>query len=170
MPASVLEGIFGDDMVTATDLNRRAGEVLNRARLNPVTISRNNEQFALMPREQVAQLIKGYACLRRSVDLIGAAWKCSLNAQVPASCEWLAAFDEEDLQEMAREILSAIERSADSGDWAKVDSVIHEWRESASAIASGVLKEAISSETDETPIEPPKVVSQSDATSAESAA
>src|SRR5665811_1640388 len=82
-----------------------------RARLRPVTISRNNEQFALMRREVVGKLIRGHTCLKRSTELIGAAWKYSLDGRTSTSYEWLSAFDGAELQEMAGEIISAIARA-----------------------------------------------------------
>jgi hypothetical protein len=167
MAAIVLDGIFTDEMVTATDLNRHAGDVLNRARLRPVTISRNNEQFALMRREVVGKLIRGHTCLKRSTELIGAAWKYSQDGRASTSYEWLSAFDGAELQEMAGEIISAIARAIESEEWASVESVIHEWQESALAITSGVLHSAMRSEPGETPI-PPPTIGENDATTNES--
>ena len=51
-----MDRLFGDQLVTATELNRRVGAVLNMALEQPATIIRNNQYFALLPREFVAQL------------------------------------------------------------------------------------------------------------------
>jgi hypothetical protein len=48
--------LFGDQLVTATELNRRSGAILDMALSKPVTITRNDQHFALLRRELVAQL------------------------------------------------------------------------------------------------------------------
>lgn len=38
-----MDRLFGDQLVTATELNRRVGAILNMAMEQPVTIIRNNQ-------------------------------------------------------------------------------------------------------------------------------
>lgn len=47
--------LFGDQLATATELNRRSGAILDMALSKPV-ITRNDQRFALLRRELVAQL------------------------------------------------------------------------------------------------------------------
>ncbi len=61
-----MDRLFGDQLVTATELNRRVGAILNMAMEQPVTIIRNNQYCALLPRELVAQL----SALRDSEGLL----------------------------------------------------------------------------------------------------
>lgn len=61
-----MDRLFGDQLVAATELNRRVGAILNMAMEQPVTIIRNNQYCALLPRELVAQL----SALRDSEGLL----------------------------------------------------------------------------------------------------
>jgi prevent-host-death family protein len=149
-------GVFGDDVYTSTDLNRRSGEVLNRAREHPVTISRNNEQFALFPREQAAKLVRTVNRISVAVELLGAIHE-AISRGTP-SISWLRIFERDDLEKFFAEVLSAThDASLGRCDWDQVDAVIHEWHESALVAKSGVLDAAMNSESsDETPLPRPE--------------
>jgi prevent-host-death family protein len=151
-------GVFGDEVYTSTDLNRRAGEVLNRAREHPVTISRNNEQFALFPREQAAKLVRTVNRIGVAVELLGAIHD-ALSGGTP-SISWVRMFEKDDLEKLFAEVLSAT-RDASIGrcDWDHVAAVIHEWQESALVAKSGVLDTPMHSEfSDESPLPHPAQV------------
>jgi hypothetical protein len=94
--------LFADELFTSTDLNRRAGEVLNRPRKSPVTISRNGEQFALLKREHAADLIKAVSQFGPTLDLIEGALSVVEEKAPPNSLLWLRAFDAPDLRKMIR--------------------------------------------------------------------
>src|SRR5580658_7840444 len=98
-------GVFGDQVYSSTDLNRRAGEVLDNARKGPVTISRNKEQFALLRREQVAELVRTALQFGPIIELIQGALSVVEGKEPPVSLVWLKAFDLGDLRKMIREIL-----------------------------------------------------------------
>ncbi len=135
-------GVFGDEVYSSTDLNRRSGEVLNHAREHPVTISRNNELFALLRRDHAAKLV-------RSVNTMH---------QVP----WLKIYEKDDLQKLCSEVLNTA-RTASDGlcDWKEVEAIIHEWKESALVASSGVLDAAMYAEPpDETPLPEPEQLSK----------
>jgi hypothetical protein len=50
--------IYSDELITATELNRQPGRVLDKALEHPVTITRNDQSFALLRREEVNSLVK----------------------------------------------------------------------------------------------------------------
>jgi len=50
--------IYSDELITATELNRQSGRVLDKALEPPVTITRNDQSFALLRREEVTFLVK----------------------------------------------------------------------------------------------------------------
>jgi prevent-host-death family protein len=151
-------GLFEDEMYSSTDLNRRAGEVLNHAaQKGPVTISRNGELFALFRREQAAQLVKTALQFGPTLDLIIGALAVVENKEPPVALGWLKAFDTEDLRKMIKEVLVAsIIALRDTGDWDAVHVIVHQWQESGLAAASGVLDEAINSTADESPLSDPR--------------
>jgi len=64
--------IFGDEIFTATDLNRRAGHILDEAKRRPVTITRNDESFALLLRKDASRMVAATANAKRMVDLVTA--------------------------------------------------------------------------------------------------
>ena len=43
--------IYSDCIVTSSELNRRSGQILDTALTTPVTITRNNDSFALVKRD-----------------------------------------------------------------------------------------------------------------------
>ena len=137
-----LGGLFGDDVYSSSDLNRRCGEVLDRARRGPVTISRNREQFALLRREQAAELVKATLQLGPLLELIDGVTCIEEKREPPASVAWLQAFDISDLRTMQREVLVAASSALNqTKDWDAVGAIIHEWRESA--LADPALGEAM---------------------------
>jgi len=149
-------GLFSDEVFTSSDLNRRCSVVLNHARRNPVTISRNNEQFALLRREHAASLVKALTHLSSIVGLIMAV-EAIKNGETPAPDHaWVKAFDEEDRTRMIREILPLASSAIYTNDWDSVEARIHEWNESAEVILAGVLNEAIQEESEEQPLTDPR--------------
>ncbi len=149
--------MFGDQVYSSTDLNRRHSEVLNRARKAPVTISRNNEQFALMNRDQAASLVKAVASMGETLELLHGALNVVKGDEVSTSISWLKAFSKEDLAQFIDELMPAAEKAFNGSEsWDSVETIIHEWHESALAIQSGVLEEALSAERDEVPLADPR--------------
>jgi prevent-host-death family protein len=149
--------LFTDELFTSTDLNRRAGEVLNQARKAPVTISRNGEQFALLKREQAAELVKSVAQFGQTLELIEGVLSVVEQKAPPSSLLWLKAFDAPDLRKMLREVLVASASALrETGDWDSVNAIVHEWHESASVAMTGVYEEAMASPADETPLPDPR--------------
>jgi hypothetical protein len=146
--------MFGDAVFTSTDLNRRSAEVLNQARLRPVTISRNNEQFALLRREQAAQLVATAAQALPVAELLGAATAALSGAPAVSPYDWLGEFETDDLRRLCAEVAAALrEALAGRTDWDEVDAVLHEWHESALVAASGVLDAALQEPAERQPLE-----------------
>jgi hypothetical protein len=145
-------GVFSDDVFTSTQLNRSASVVLNRARTRPVTIVRNNEQFALLRRDQASELIAAVARLEETVCLIHGVSALKDDQEPSASMAWMRALDEEERASMVEEVLAACHRAGANGGWESVGDVIHEWRESALVVQSGALVDAMKTEADEQPL------------------
>ena len=151
-------GVYADEMFSATDLNRRAGEVLNQARKHPVTISRNNEQFALLPREQVGKLVEAVTVLSNSVQVLGAALAASNGGDVPVAFSWLSAFDADELSTFARELLSALTIAATTEDWDVVRDLVTQWERSAIVLTDQTMDAAFAADSDEVPLPDPASV------------
>ena len=137
-------GVYADMVFTSTDLNRRGGEVLNHALKHPVTISRNAEQFALMPRELAARL---YGCLEalRTVTELLEEVQAAIGGQAPKQqFAWLSMFEKDDLQRLSSEVLQQSRHILERTEsWQQLEGLIHAWRESALIAESGTLDDAM---------------------------
>ncbi|MEL7355482.1 MAG: hypothetical protein AAFN40_02850 [Cyanobacteria bacterium J06560_6] len=72
------------------------------------------------------------------------------------SYNWSRAFDREEIQALVAEVSEAYRSAASmTENWENLEAVIHEWRESAIAILSQDLTEALLDTEDEVPLTPP---------------
>ena len=156
-PALDRFGLFGDEVYSSTDLNRRSAEVLDQARKGPVTISRNGEQFALFKREQAAGLVRAALQFGPTLELLEGALSVVEGKEPVAALAWLKAFERDDIRKMVREVLvTSISAVRETGDWQAVNDIVHEWHESALVAISGVLAEAMRSPADESRLPDPR--------------
>lgn len=155
----VSSSVFGDDLVSATELNRQPGRILDQALSHPVTITRNDEAFALLRREQVNGLIGGYEGLKTTVEVLNVIHRLQLGVKIGSEhpMGWLRAFDSEELSELTDEIFEAFRQGVDTGSWDFLEAVIHEWHESAIALNSTDLAEAFKSEDAEVSLTQPSL-------------
>jgi prevent-host-death family protein len=136
--------IYSDYIVTSSELNRRSGQILDTALTTPVTITRNNDSFALLPRELMANMAKGIEQIDKVSQLVNVAYRLTSGQEIETNHEfkWIEEFDSEERSELVDEVYSALETARSINDWSEVADVIHEWRESAIAISSKELGEA----------------------------
>jgi len=150
--------LYGDRLINATELNRRPGRVLDLARERPVTIARNDEYFALLPREEMRFWVQAATLSKTVFELINVAYRLRLGEQIDLehSYAWLKAFDTEELSELIAELESTFRQiGLQPGAIEKLDATIHEWHESAIAISSPTLAAAFSDEVNEVLLTPP---------------
>ncbi len=138
--------IYGDCLVTSSELNRRSGQILDTALKTPVTITRNNDSFALLRRELMTNMAKGIEQMSNVTQLVNVVYRLTNGQEIESHNEfkWVEEFDSEERAELVNEVYSALELAKSTDDWDEVAAVIHEWRESALAIASDELSEAFS--------------------------
>lgn len=136
--------LYSDCLFSSSELNRRAGYVLDTALTTPVTITRNNDSFALLRRDVMTSMAKGIEQMNNVTQLVNAAYRLSDGQEIEIGhpFKWLEEFDSEERSELVDEVYKALELAKSTDDWDEVSSVIHEWRESALAIASDELTEA----------------------------
>lgn len=150
--------VFDDVIVSATTLNRRSGEVLDLALEKCVTIMRNEQAFALLRRDDMAEMTALLRAAHRALDLFHALERVRSGAVLDAAdeFEWITAFPPEDLKNMADEVYAAYAR-ARTGEVSldEVDAVIHEWQESAWAVRSPRVRAAFEAAADEIPLTEP---------------
>ena len=140
MTTESTEGLYSDEVFTATELNRRVGTILDRAWVSPVTISRNNELFALVRREYAARMIQNVRQMKSALAALAEMHRALAGESVSAEFSWLAVFEKDDLERLVSEVFGAVGTAlSGADDWSEVEAVIHEWQESALVAKSGVL-------------------------------
>jgi hypothetical protein len=146
MVFSTTTDVFSDAIVTAKELNRQPGRILDLALEHPVTITRNSESFALMPRENITLLIQSAKAAGLAFEVTNLAFRVMEGEKLPKEnpYAWMMEFDRNDLKDFVDSITSTFHRFSDSPEvWDEVDAVVFEWHESALINSSGVLDEFI---------------------------
>jgi hypothetical protein len=159
--------VYGDELITATELNQQPGRVLDLAMEHPVTITRNDQHFALLRREEMALWVKAATVSLTVFEVMAAAYRLRLGEAISSEHPywWLKVFDSDELCELIAELETAY-RLAESepGMWSAIEIVIHEWHESAIALSSPELAAAFSDEIDEVLLTPPHIESTTEST------
>ncbi|MEY2833664.1 MAG: hypothetical protein RLZZ574_2923 [Cyanobacteriota bacterium] len=140
----ISNAIYSDCIVTSSELNRRSGQILDTALTTPVTITRNNDSFALVKRDLMTSMANEIHFLDSFIELMSVIRRVDLGQTIETSngFKWVEEFDSEERSELVNEVYSALELAKSTNDWDEVRNVIHEWRESALALTSEELGEA----------------------------
>lgn len=144
MSFSFLTNVYSDELIPENTFNKEPGNVLDLAWKNPVTITRNQQYFALLRRDDLTQMMKVITISKKVLEILDIAYKLRLGEDVNSQHPfvWLKVFDSDELGEFITEILNAFQGlSSGINDWELLDAVIHEWQESAIAIQN---KEVVS--------------------------
>ena len=165
MSLATWNNAYSDELITATELNRQPGRVLDKALEHPVTITRNDQSFALLRREEVTFLVKAARQSRTVFEVLNVAFRLLLGQKIGSEHPygWLRVFDSDELQDLIAEVSEAY-RLADSSNliWDQLDDIIHEWHESAIALVSSEIAAAFSDRFDEVPLTQPDAVSSAE--------
>ncbi|MCC3417369.1 MAG: hypothetical protein JGK24_15305 [Microcoleus sp. PH2017_29_MFU_D_A] len=159
--------IYGDELITATELNQQLNRVLDLAMEHPVTITRNDQHFALLRREEMTLWVKAATLSLTVFEVSAAAYRLRLGEAISSAnpYHWLTVFDSDELCELIAELEKAYRLAeSESGAWNQIEIVIHEWHESAKAISSPELAAAFSDEIDEVFLTPPQIESTTEST------
>lgn len=136
--------IYSDHLFTSSELNRRPGHILDIALTTPVTITRNNDSFALIRRELMANMAKGIEQMTNVSQLTNVVYRVTLGQEIDNTNEfkWVEEFNNEERVDLVNEVYEVLNQAQLTGDWDEVAAVIHEWRESAIALNSEELSKA----------------------------
>ncbi len=128
--------VFSDKVVSPTELARNVSKITQGALHTPITIHRPEGDLAMLPRQDVAGLVAA-AQASETMVYVMRSFLSSLHRrkQLPPGWEWLAVFDQEDIESFVSEYVTAVEQTL-SGleDWDYPTAVLHEWQESARAL------------------------------------
>ena len=136
--------IFNDCIFTSSELNRRPGYVLDTALEKPVTITRNQDSFALVKRELMANMAQEIEQMTKVNQLTNVVFRISIGQSIESTNEykWIEEFDLDERIELVNEVYQVLNLAQSTNDWDEVSAVIHEWPESAIAISSKELGKA----------------------------
>ena len=152
--------VYGDELITATELNRSSGRILDLAMTQPVTITRNDQHFALLRRDEMALLVKAAAFSVRVFEVTAAAYRLRLGEEIGLEHPygWLKVFDKDELSELSAEIEKDYRLvESEPAAWDRIEATIYEWYQSAIALSSPELAVAFSDEIDEVLLTQPLV-------------
>jgi hypothetical protein len=145
MSFSFLTNVYSDELIPENTFNKEPGNVLDLAWKNPVTITRNQQYFALLRRDDLTQMVKVITLSKKVLEILDTAYKLRLGEDVNSKHPfvWLKVFDSDELGEFITEILNAFQDlSSGINDWELLDAVIHEWQESAITLQNEELLSA----------------------------
>lgn len=121
-------------IVKPTDLNRRSGEILERASRQPVLVSRGDDSLVLARHDLISRLIDSESQADLLADLVTYLTRRHAGARHDAggAFDWLSAFDDRDVEGFVNELRATV-RDVHAGTVApeSVENVIHEWHESS---------------------------------------
>lgn len=121
-------------VVKPTDLNRRSGEILERAARYPVLIARGDDPLVLARHEWVSTLLGSEARAELLAELSGYLTRRMTGERTDEGgrFDWLNAFDDLEVREFVGELRATI-RDIQAGKLEPdlIDALLHEWRESA---------------------------------------
>ncbi len=147
-----MDSIYSDELITATELNRQPGRILDKALEHPITITRNDQSFALLRRENVALFVKAAQGSKEIVEVLNTAFRLLLKQKIGKqhSYSWLGVFDTDELNEFIDEVMQ-VYRSTDLHEkaWDELDAIIYEWHESALAMSNPELEAAFNQNLNE---------------------
>lgn len=151
MPMGASGSIYGDELITATELNRQPGRVLDMAWERPVTITRNEQHFALLRRDRMTYMVKAARMSQVVIEAMDVAYRLLLGEQIGSEHPygWLKVFDSEELTEFIAEITAYRLVESEPEAYDRLDVLIHDWHESAIAISSEELAVSFNDELDE---------------------
>lgn len=152
--------VYGDELITATELNRSSGRILDLAMTQPVTITRNDQHFALLRRDEMALLVKAAALSMKVFEVTATAYRLRLGEEIGSEhlYGWLKVFDKDELSELSAEIEKDYRLvESEPAAWDRIEATIYEWHQSAIALSSPELAAAFSDEINEVLLTQPLV-------------
>jgi len=140
-PTMRIRHVFADRLVSASDLNRRSSAILDMALQGPVTITRNDQHFALLRRDLAAHM----SAVADQVALFSEAIQALRTTRVEGDLpehhpfQWMKAFDEEHLQDMENDLIECLEKVVSETDLEAVETSLLKWRAHAVSMLGGVM-------------------------------
>jgi len=136
--------VFSDSIVNATDLRNNQKQWFEKAYIKPITVNYGRRQLAIMNREQVGRL---YAAQHYSELVLKACEEFSENSK-STIFPWIEYLSNEGKTKFHSELLRQTIQSIITGDWAKVEYIIDDWKATAEVERNPALAAVLKSKED----------------------
>lgn len=132
--------IFSDEIVNATDLRTNQKRWLEAALTKPITVSYGRKQLALIDREQVSSLYKAIYYLELVIKTCEE-YERERNSTVLPWTEYLSG---ENRVKFHNELLKATIKATLTNDWDSLECLIEDWKATAEVESNpGLSKELL---------------------------
>ncbi len=135
----VVETVFSDRVVNASDLRKNQRQWLEEALKRPVTVNYSRRQLAIMNRDQVRDLFIKV----QFAELALAACRDIDKGGIFEKLPWLEYLTVEDRAQFRDELLNAFLKSSKTGNWDDLDELISDWKATAETERSPEIVKAL---------------------------
>lgn len=135
----MINTLFGDSIVNATELRKNQKEWLERAYRAPITVNYGHKQLAIMNREQVSKLY----IANRYAEMVIKASKEFREDKENTVFPWVENLQDGDKFKFFDELLNCTLKTLVTGDWDELDILVGDWRATAEVERDSKLAEAL---------------------------
>ncbi len=135
----VVETVFSDRVVNASDLRKNQRQWLEEALKRPVTVNYSRKQLAIMNRDQVRDLFMRV----QFAELALAACRDIGRGSILEKLPWLEQLNAEDRARFRDELVNTFLKSSKTGNWDDLDELISDWKATAETERSPEIVKAL---------------------------
>ncbi len=119
--------MFSDYIVNATELRKNQKQWLERAYNSPITISYGHKQLAIVNREQIGKLYTA----KYYTELVLKACQEFVGGVKSDTFPWVEYLSNEEKIQFHNELLVCIKKSIITDNWTQLDYLIQDWKATA---------------------------------------
>ncbi len=123
----MINTMFADDIVSATDLRNNQREWLEKAYRKPVTVNYGRRQLAIMNRDQVSKL---YIALYYTELVLRACQEFRENKE-SSVFPWVENLQDNEKIKFYTELANCTLKASVAGNWDKLEILIEDWKATA---------------------------------------
>ena len=123
----IMETVFSDHVVNASDLRANQKRWLEEAFKNPITVNYSHRLLAIMNRDQVRDLF----IRARYAELALSACQDLKKGRVFDEAPWLEYLGQKEREQFRDELLDSFMRASKTGDWNEVGDLLSDWKATA---------------------------------------
>ena len=140
----MINTLFGDSIVNATDLRTHQKQWLEKACHSPVTVNYGRKQLAIMNRDQVSKLYTA----NYYTELVLKACQEYRENKESTVFPWVENLQDDEKVEFYTELLNCTLKTIVTGNWDKLDILIEDWMATAEVEQDSELARVLLSKVD----------------------